>query len=127
MQPERSDVASRETVLVVEDEALILFTIGDELRQAGYRVLEAQDAEEAILLLEAHSEIRVVFTDVDMPGSMDGLRLAAMVRNRWPPVHIIVTSGKRAPPLSDLPGGSQFLSKPYSPASVIEAVRGLLD
>lgn len=120
------EVAERETVLVVEDEALILFTIADELRAAGYRVLEAQDADSAIAMLEADDRIRVVFTDVDMPGSMDGLRLVAMVRNRWPPVQIIVTSGKRAMELGSLPTGSRFLAKPYTPASVVDAVRGLL-
>lgn len=119
-------MARRATVLVVEDEALIRVTIADELRLAGYDVLEAADADEAIELLEANESIRLVLTDVDMPGSMDGLRLAAMVRDRWPPVRIIVTSGKRAPVSDAMPGNSRFLSKPYTFAGVIEAVRGML-
>lgn len=119
-------MVKHETVLVVEDEALILFTIADELRMAGYRVCEARDADEAIRLLEAHEEIRVVFTDIDMPGSMDGLRLAAVVRDRWPPVQIIVTSGKRAPDVGDMPQGSRFLPKPYTSSSVLSAVQGML-
>lgn len=119
-------MATRETVLVVEDEALILFTIADELRHAGYQVFEARDADEAIRLLETHDEIRLVFTDIDMPGSMDGIRLAAVVRDRWPPVEIIVTSGKRAPEAGALPMGSQFLPKPYTSSSVVSAVQGLL-
>ncbi|MFT3973853.1 MAG: response regulator [Amaricoccus sp.] len=119
-------MAERETVLVVEDEALILFTIADELRQAGYRVVEAQDADQAVRLLETDSRIRLVFTDIDMPGSMDGLRLAALVRDRWPPVHIIVTSGKRVPDAALLPCGSRFLAKPYTSTSVLDAAHGLL-
>ena len=110
-------------LLVVEDEALLRFTIADELRDAGFRVFEAKDAEQAIRTLEAHREISVVFTDIDMPGSMDGLRLSAVIRDRWPPVHIIVTSGKVAPGVEALPIGSLFLGKPYSPHGVIDAIR----
>lgn len=119
-------MAKRETVLVVEDEALIRVAIADELRQAGYTVLEAGDADEAIVLLEANDSIRLVFTDIDMPGSMDGLRLAAMVRDRWPPVRIIVTSGKQAPVGDSIPSDSRFLPKPYTLTGVIDAVRGML-
>lgn len=113
-----------ETVLVVEDEALILFTISDELRDAGFRVIEAQDADEAIRWLETDDRIRVVFTDIDMPGAMKGLELAEVVRDRWPPVRIIVTSGKTVP--ATLPGGSRFLPKPYTSGGVVDAVRGML-
>ena len=81
-------------IVVVEDEALLLFSIADDLRDAGFSVLEASNADEAIALLESHPEIRLLFTDIDMPGSMDGLKLSAAVRDRWPPVKIIVTSGK---------------------------------
>src|SRR4051794_18640125 len=80
-------------ILVVEDETFIRFDAGDMLRAAGFDVLEAVNADEAILMLERHSDIRLVFTDIDMPGSMNGLKLAAAVRDRWPPVKIIATSG----------------------------------
>ena len=116
----------RPTILVVEDEALILFSIAEELRDAGFSVLEAHNAAEALRLLEANDSIRLIFTDIDMPGSMDGLRLSAMVRERWPPVGIIVTSGKRLPFAAALPKGSEFVPKPYTPHGVVRAVRTML-
>lgn len=116
----------KEKVLVVEDEALLLFTIADDLRDAGYHVLEATNADDAIRLLEADEEIRLVFTDIDMPGSMDGLRLAAVVRNRWPPVNIIITSGKQRPDNGSLPERGLFMSKPYGSASVIKTIESML-
>ena len=81
------------TVLVVENEALVRLEVADRLARLGLLVLVASDADEAIVLLDAHPEIDVLFTDIRMPGSMDGVRLAHHVRNRWPPVRIIVASG----------------------------------
>jgi two-component system, response regulator PdtaR len=118
--------AGRPTVLVVEDEPLILLSIADELREAGFDVLEAQSAADALRLLEANAHIRLIFTDVDMPGSMDGLGLSAVVRERWPPVLIIVTSGKRVPETAALPSGSEFLPKPYTSRGVVRAMRSML-
>lgn len=123
--PTRSD-AKRSAVLVVEDEALLLFSISDELKDAGFEVFEAVDADEAVRVLTSHPEIAVLFTDIDMPGSMDGLKLSAFVRDRWPPVKIIVTSGKRVPNPSMLPKGGVFLPKPYSPTGVANVIHGLL-
>lgn len=114
------------SVLVVEDEMLILFTVADDLRDAGFNVFEASNAEEAIRLLEAHPEIRVLFTDIDMPGSMDGLRLSAAVRERWPPVKIIVTSGKHKSDVAALPDGGLFVPKPYIASNVATTIRSLL-
>ena len=116
-------MAAPPTILVVEDEPLILIAVADDLRDAGFSVLEAWNAAEAIRLLEANANVGVLFTDIDMPGSMDGVRLAAVVRERWPPVHIIVTSGKRIPEVEALPPGSAFIVKPYMPHAVVEAVR----
>jgi CheY-like chemotaxis protein len=76
------------TVLVVEDEALLRLGIVDGLEDAGFTVLEAATADAAILLLEAHPSIDLLFTDIDMPGSMDGMRLAAVVGRRWPPIRL---------------------------------------
>jgi CheY-like chemotaxis protein len=113
-------------VLVVEDEAFLLFAIADDLREAGFNVLEATNADQAIKLLETHKDISILFTDIDMPGSMDGLRLSAAVRDRWPPVKIIVTSGKRQPDSGALPEGGVFLPKPYAPATVAATIHTLL-
>ncbi|MGY6251646.1 response regulator [Bosea thiooxidans] len=110
-------------VLVVEDEALLRMDAADLLSEAGHTVLEAANADEAIALLEVRKDITVVLTDVEMPGSMDGLRLARAVRDRWPPVTIIVVSGRLAPGKADLPDGVPFLSKPYAPSSLL----GLLE
>jgi len=81
-------------VLVVEDENLIRLSALDMVEEAGFEAIAASDADEAIRILESRNDIRAVFTDVHMPGSMDGLRLARVVRNRWPPVALIVTVGR---------------------------------
>lgn len=114
------------TVLVVEDEAFLLFAIADELREAGFDVLEATNADQAIRFLEARQDIAILFTDIDMPGSMDGLRLSAAVRDRWPPIKIIITSGKRQPTQDAMPSGGVFLPKPYAPVTVAATIHGLL-
>jgi CheY-like chemotaxis protein len=113
-------------ILVVEDEALLLFSIADDLQDEGYEVLTATNADEAIALLVKHPEIQLIFTDIDMPGSMDGLKLSAMVRDRWPPVRIIVTSGKQRPGANLLPKDARFLPKPYTTAGVVATMRAEL-
>ena len=117
----------RPLVLVVEDEALLLFSIADDLRDWGLEVLEAINAEQAIKLLDADSQIRLVFTDIDMPGSMDGLRLAAVIRDRWPPVRIIITSGKQPPTSDRMPVGGIFIPKPYSPPAIAAIMTKMLE
>ncbi|MBG1233911.1 response regulator [Aestuariivirga litoralis] len=113
-------------VLVVEDEALILWDIAEELRSAGFVVYEASHADAAIALLERHANIMAVFTDVNMPGSMDGMKLSHFVKDRWPPVKLVVTSGINRFKDLELPLGSVFLPKPYSPHKVISTLRALL-
>src|SRR6185503_524035 len=108
------------TILVVEDEALIRLDIVDNLQAAGFRVLEAANADEAIAILKERDDVELVFTDVDMPGSMDGLRLVTYVRKRWPPIKLIVTSGMVVPNVSDLPKGVPFFSKPYDTRRVAD-------
>lgn len=114
------------TVLVVEDEAIVRVDIADQLSDTGFVVLEAANADEAIVLLETNPAIRLIFTDVDMPGSMDGLRLAAAVADRWPPVRIIVTSGHRIVSVTDMPNGSVFFSKPYRSQDIVTSMQKLL-
>ncbi|OJY63236.1 MULTISPECIES: response regulator [unclassified Rhizobium] len=113
------------TVLVVEDEALIGLAIADELEDQGFVVFSASSADDAIKLIERHPEIAVVFTDIDMPGTMDGIKLAAFVRDRWPPIKIIVTSG-RVNPKGSLAEDIPFLAKPYDHATVVGTIRGLM-
>jgi two-component system, response regulator PdtaR len=118
---------SKLVVLVVEDEAFIRMAIADHLTDLGYKVLEASNADLAIDILAHNLEIRLVFTDVDMPGAMDGLKLAAAVRKRWPPVKIIVTSGHREVAVADLPVEARFMPKPYSPDDVAAAFEQMLN
>ncbi len=89
-------------------------------------MLEASNADDAISLLDAHPEVRLMFTDIDMPGSMDGLKLAAAVRDRWPPVKIIVTSGHRHMSDDTLPIVGRFFSKHYDPSRVLHAIREMI-
>lgn len=84
-------------VLIVEDEPLIRNLVSEELTDAGFEVIEVGDTDAAIALLEFRQDIRLVFTDIDMPGSMNGLLLADCVRDGWPPAHIIITTGKARP------------------------------
>jgi len=113
-------------VLVVEDEPLLRMHAAFLLEEAGYTVVEACDADVAIELLLTRTDIRLVFTDIDMPGSMDGLRLAAAIRSRWPPIEIIVTSGKLSPSATDMPPRGLFLAKPYRSEALVNAAKSLL-
>jgi CheY-like chemotaxis protein len=117
---------SMPVVLIVEDEILVRLTAVFLLEEAGFATLEAGSADEAIKLLEARKDIQVVFTDLNMPGSMDGLRLAHAIRHRWPPVQLVLTSGRLRIRKEDLPERGIFLNKPYSGAELVHAVRGLL-
>jgi DNA-binding NtrC family response regulator len=106
--------ANRPIVLIVEDEFLLRMDASEMIEGAGFETVEAGNAEEAIAILERRSDISVVFTDVQMPGSMDGLKLAAAVRGRWPPIQIIATSGCYFLRQGDLPDGALFLPTPYT-------------
>lgn len=112
-------------VLVVEDEVLVRMDLADMILNAGHDVFEAGSADEAIAVMERHPEIAVILTDVDMPGSMDGLRLAAYARDRWPPVGIIVASGALRAGAARLPEGALFFAKPYCATGILAALQGL--
>jgi CheY-like chemotaxis protein len=117
--------SKRPAVLIVEDEFLLRMGAVDIIAAAGYEVIEAADADEAIEILESRSDIAVIFTDVQLPGSMDGLKLARAVRGRWPPIKIVATSGQVQVRETDLPEGGRFLAKPYSPVQVTGVLREL--
>jgi CheY-like chemotaxis protein len=104
--------AKRPVVLIVEDDFLIRMNAAEMIAGAGFDVVEAASADEAIVILEDRLDITVVFTDIQMPGSMDGLRLAAAIRGRWPPIKIVATSGLVDVRQDDLPEGGRFLPKP---------------
>jgi len=110
-------------ILTVEDEPLVGEYLGDVLRDAGYEVIAASNSDEAIAVLESRDDIGIIITDVNMPGSMDGLKLAVAVKGRWPPIKIIIATGKAKPDERQMPPDSRFLPKPYAPERVLEAVR----
>jgi two-component system, response regulator PdtaR len=119
--------STKPVVLVVEDEPLVLADAVSIIEDAGYQVIEAQNADEAIAILHARSDIRLVFTDIEMPGSMDGLKLARVVREKWPPVELIVTSGRRILGAEEMPARGTFLGKPYTAKQVVDAVKNFIE
>ncbi len=113
---------ARYAVLVVEDDAIVRAEAIDLCEEAGFTTYEAKNADQAIRMLERHSNIRVLFTDVEMPGTMDGLKLARAVRDRWPPVTIMVTSGRVKVGKDDMPENGLFFAKPYPPNGIVKAL-----
>ncbi len=109
-------------ILVVEDDAWIRLWIEDALQDAGYPVMFAGNADEAVSILNSMSSFDYVITDIEMPGSMNGIRLAMLIRDRWPPIRIIIASGKHRPTANDLPAGAIFLAKPYREADLVAAL-----
>ena len=113
-------------VLVVEDEELVRSNVCETLEDAGVKVIEAADAEEANALLEAHPEIRVLVTDVRMPGWMSGIDLARLVEKKWPEISILVTSAYYTAEDGALPENMTFFPKPFSPDALAREVKLLL-
>jgi CheY-like chemotaxis protein len=112
LNPEKYMSPSSTVVLVVEDHPLIRMGALDLVASAGFEALQARDADEAIQILEARADIRLVFTDVEMPGTMDGLKLVHYIRGRWPAVLLLVASGKTIVEESHLPTGARFFPNP---------------
>jgi CheY-like chemotaxis protein len=117
--------SDKPVVLIVESEALIRMSAAHMVEDAGFCVVEAWNADGAIKLLESRDDIRAVFTGIKMSGSMDGLKLAHAIRGRWPPIHLLVTSGANAPKEEELPANSRFIRKPYGADQIAAALRGL--
>lgn len=114
------------TILVVEDDALTRLCAVIVVEEAGYFAIVCENADEALVALGRFPQISALFTDVRMPGSLNGLELAAETRRLWPQVGILVTSGDSTPTAEELPSGAIFLRKPYSTAQVTQALRALL-
>jgi CheY-like chemotaxis protein len=112
--------------LVVEDEPLLLLASIDLVENLGYRTLEASNADEAILILETHPEIAVVFTDIQMSGSMDGVALSNWAAGRWPPLRFIIVSGGLSPKPHEMPVDAVFLAKPFTSVAIGRAMSGFL-
>src|ERR1700693_1250221 len=110
-------------VLVVEDEMLLRMRAVDMVEDAGYTSIEAVDADEAVAILESRSDIALMFTDIQMPGSLDGLKLAHTGRERWPPIKITLVSGQWKPANSDIPAESRFYGKPLEAKEMIAEIQ----
>jgi CheY-like chemotaxis protein len=121
---DRSSVPA--VVLVVEDEMLLRMRAVDMVEDAGYTSVEAVDADEAVAILESRSDIALMFTDIQMPGSMDGLKLAHAVRKRWPPIKIILVSGQLTPAIIDIPADSRFYGKPLGAREMIAEMQNMI-
>jgi len=117
---------SKIILLLVEDEALIRMHGIDILESAGFIVFEACNADEAVIILDKYNEIRLIFSDVDMPGSMNGLELLELAHLRWPKIRLLLTSGHRRLKDDSLPGQGKFLPKPWSEEALVNKVRSLL-
>ena len=113
-------------VLVVDDEAVLRLIATEVLEDSGFRVVEAEDAKEALRVLADHPGVRVLFTDINMPGALDGLDLAREVHARWPDIKLVVTSGRPMPTDKEVPDDGRFVAKPYSPDSLVREVRQAL-
>jgi DNA-binding NtrC family response regulator len=114
-------------VLIVEDEPLQRMDMVDMAERAGFEVIEAYDSDHALALLETRLDVRLVITDIDMPGAMDGMKLAAAVRRRWPPIEIIIVTAGRAPSSNDMPDRAIFMPKPLNYERVVAAMTHFLN
>ena len=122
----RAPILDQPVVLLVEDEPLVRLTQVDILREAGFWVLEAENADEAFETLRRRQGVSVVLTDVDMPGSIDGFEFACLVAQGWPEVRVLVISGKAFPDEGDLPPSAVFVAKPVYPDVLIEHLKMLM-
>ena len=111
------------SVLVVDDEVLIRMSAMYIMEEAGYSVVEAANADEALIILENCHGITMVLTDINMPGSMDGLQLSCLIRHRWPLIGLVVTSGRFIARAAQMPDGVHFISKPYTPSEIVSALQ----
>lgn len=116
---------SKTVVLIVEDEPLIRMDVAEYVNETGFSALEAATGDEALAILSARTDIDVVFTDVNMPGKIDGMELARRIADRWPQIGVIITSGMVRPGSADLSPRSLFFSKPYDLEHVVNSMRRL--
>ena len=121
-----NDASPLPIVVVAEDDFLLRMLATDILTDQGYAVLEAESAEVALMMLESTSNVRLLFTDVQMPGALDGMELARRVCERWPLVPVLVTSGQRRLRPGDLPDSARFLAKPYRQEDLVAVIDNLI-
>jgi CheY-like chemotaxis protein len=113
-------------VLVVEDEPFVRMIATEGLEDAGFEVIEAASADDALRILNSRDDVGVLFTDVNMPGSCDGVELARLVHERWPALRIVITSGRDRPPVGEIPDDGRFVAKPYRTDEVAGVIAELI-
>ena len=123
METEEFEKLIKPIALVVDDEPLILIDTADMLAEQGYAVVEATTADEAYEFLDRHSSLQLLFTDVQMPGELDGFALARVVAERWPHIRVVIASGAAVPAPGDLPGNAKFISKPFTAELVYQVLK----
>lgn len=121
----QSKPITKPVILVVEDQSILRMAAVGVIEDAGFEAVEAEGSTEAIRMLEGRADIRILFTDIDMPGGIDGLRLAGLVRDRWPSIGVIITSGMPEPRAEEIPEGGLFFAKPYDLEEVTAAMRNM--
>jgi two-component system, response regulator PdtaR len=117
---------AKPTILVVEDEALLRMHAAGLLKENGFRVVEAANADAALKLLETRDDVRLLFTDIQMPGSCDGMDLARLVHARWPNILLVITSGQIKPAKAEIPDDGRFVGKPYRANELLGEVNDLM-
>ena len=123
METSEFEKLSQPIALVVDDEPLILMDTADMISEKGYSIVEASTADQAYAFLDRHSSLQLLFTDVQMPGELDGFGLARIVAQRWPHIRVVIASGAVVPGPNDLPGNARFISKPFTPDLVHDVLR----
>ena len=109
-------------VLVAEDEELVRLYAADLLAEAGYKVIDVASADAALVAMAEQPDIRVLFTDIQMPGKLDGIQLARRVHEQWPEVLLLITSGGRQPEKAEIADHGHFIAKPYLPSDVLNEI-----
>ena len=121
-----SEVHAKSAILVVDDEELLRLNAADLLEDNGYAVIEAANAEDALRRLERRPDVRLLFTDIQMPGRIDGIELARLVHERWPHILLVMTSGQEQPSRAEIPDEGRFIAKPYRAGELLGQVNKML-
>jgi CheY-like chemotaxis protein len=123
---EHRGTSEKAAILVVDDEAMLRFCAADALEGEGFEVIEAANADEALKVLANRPDVRLLFTDIQMPGKLDGLALARKVHEQWPRIKLVITSGRKQPSRAEIPDDGSFIAKPYRLGEVTAEVNDQL-
>jgi two-component system, response regulator PdtaR len=121
---DKAALSQKRVILVVEDEPFVRFLAADVLEAEGFAVAEAANVENAMRVLESRQDINLVFTDIALPGNLDGMDLVRRVQARWPRIQYVITSGQQKPSLAEMPKDGRFIAKPYSSLDLVRAING---